>query len=186
MKPVAKKYFHVRALSVIPGAASYAGPEAQRGAVLVLALVLLMVLTLIGVQSMSSSSLELKLAANAEQHSVAFQAAQSRIAFASSVDPVNPIDFLIAIPDLNNPPIQYCNPAEGCLGGGAGKYAWVATAQVDYVDCSKGFGSSLEAGKGFSFRVFEITATGETATLSSRSTQVGAVRYPVKSCGDEI
>ena len=185
MKPVANKYFHVRTLSVVPSIASYAKPEAQRGAVLVLALVLLMVLTLIGVQSMSSSSLELKLAANAEQHSVAFQAAQSRIAFASSADPVNPINFLIAIPDFTNPPVQFCDPPV-CPNGGAGKYAWVATGQVDYLDCSKGYGSSLEAGKGFSFRIFEITATGETATLSSRSTQVGAVRYPVKSCGDEI
>ena len=181
MKTVANKYFYNQPVS----ARSPARPGDQKGAVLVLALVLLMVLTLIGVQSMSSSSLELKLAANAEQHTVAFQAAQSRIAFASSVDPVNPIDFLIAIPDLNNPPVQFCNPPV-CPGGGAGKYAWVATGRVDYKDCSKGFGSSLEAGKGFSFRVFEITATGETATLSSRSTQVGAVRYPVKSCGDEI
>jgi Tfp pilus assembly protein PilX len=170
------------------GNASFSGkPGAQQGAVLVLALVMLTVLTLIGVQSMSSSSLELKVAANAQQHNIAFQAAQSRLAFASVDDPANPINFLIAI-DVSNPgtwTVQTCDPSGGCPNGGSGNTAWVATAQVNYLDCAKGLGSSLEAGKGFSYRMFEITAIGETSTSSARSTQVGAVRYPVKDCGDE-
>lgn len=171
-------------LDVLGNASFFGRPGAQQGAVLVLALVMLTVLTLIGVQSMSSSSLELKVAANAQQHNIAFQAAQSRLAFASKADTANPIVFLIAIPDPNNPPVQFCN-APACPSGGSGSTAWVATAQVDYLDCAKGLGSSLEAGKGFSYRMFEITAIGETSTLSARSTQVGAVRYPVKDCGDE-
>ncbi len=163
----------------------YSMPGAQQGAVLILALVMLTVLTLIGVSSMSSSSLELKVASNAQQHNVAFQGAQSRIAFASSDDPINPINFLIPL-DIENPPswpVQTCDPADNCPNGGSGNTAWVATARADYLDCFKGFGSSLEAGKGFSYRIFQITATGQTGSLSARSTQVGAVRYPVKSCG---
>ena len=181
MKTVANKHLH----SMMSGASLAAKPGKQKGAVLVLALVMLTVLTLIGVSSMSSSSLELKVASNAQQHNIAFQGAQSRIAFASVDDPVNPIDFLIAIDVTADPstwPVQTCNPGDGCPDGGD----WVASADVRYLDCSKGYGSSLEAGKGYSYRIFEVTATGETASLSSRSTQVGAVRYPVKRCGDEI
>jgi len=156
----------------------------QRGAVLVLALVMLTVLTLIGVSSMSSSSLELKIASNAQRHNTAFQGAQSRLAFVSSVDPLNPIDFLIPIDMKADPitwPVQTCDPADGCLNG----TNWVATAVVRHVACKAGAGSSMEAGKGFANRVFEIEVTGETAALTARSTQVGAVRYPVKACGDE-
>jgi hypothetical protein len=181
MKTVANKYFY----SQLASAGLSAKPGRQKGAVLVLALVMLTVLTLIGVASMSRSSLELKVASNAQQHNIAFQGAQSRIAFASVDDPINPIDFLIAIDVEADPttwPVQNCNPADGCPDGAD----WVAAAEVKYVDCSKGYGSSLEAGKGFSYRIFEVTATGETTSLSSRSTQVGGVRYPVKSCGDEI
>ena len=184
MKTVANKYFYSQPVST----GLYATSGDQKGAVLILALVMLTVLTLIGVSSMSSSSLELKLASNAQQHNIAFQAAQSRIAFASADDPANPIDFLIQL-DVSDPStwtVQYCNPAEGCIDGGSGNTAWAATAEVTYLDCSKGYGSSLEAGKGFSYRIFEITAIGTTATSSARSTQIGAVRYPVKSCGDEI
>lgn len=160
------------------------GPAAQQGAVLVVALVMLMVLTLIGVSSMSNSSLELKVASNAQQSNIAFQAAQSRIAFASKDDPLNPTNYLIPI-DVSAPrstwPVQTCDLIDGCPDGSN----WVATATVDYIDCAKGIGSSQEAGKGFSYRTFEITATGETAAQTARSIQVGALRFPVKACGDE-
>ena len=157
-------------------------PVRQAGVVLVMALVMLAVMTLIGVTSMSSSTLEMKVASNMQQHSVAFQAAQSRLAFASADDASNPIDFLIPI-NLAAPPypVQTCNAGDGCIDGAD----WVAAADVTYLTCGKGFGSSLESGKGFSYRVFEIMATGETATGSSRSVQAAAIRYPVKGCGDE-
>jgi hypothetical protein len=156
----------------------------QTGAVLVISLVLLTVLTLIGVASMSSSTLELKISSNAQQHNIAFQAAQSRLAFATADDASNPINFLIAI-NIDDPsswPVQDCNPAEGCLDGAD----WVATAEVSYLDCAKGLGSSMEAGKGFSYRMFEVVAEGYTSTGSARSFQAAAVRYPVKGCGDDI
>ena len=158
-------------------------PKNQSGVVLVMALVMLAVLTLIGVSSMSSSTLEMKVSGNMQQHNVAFQAAQSRLAFAGADDEANPVNYLIAI-DVNNPPwpVQTCNADDGCINGAD----WVATADVKYVTCGKGFGSSLEAGKGFSFRIFEIIATGETLTGSSRSVQAAGLRYPVKGCGDEM
>lgn len=151
----------------------------QSGAVLVVSLVLLTVMTLIGVASMSSSTLELKISSNFQQRNTAFQAAQSRIAFASADDDSNPIDFLIPI-DVENPPwpVQPCN-APDCPNGSD----WEATAEVSYLDCGKGLGSSLECGKGFSYRVFEIRAVGTTTTGSARSVQAAAIRYPVKACG---
>ena len=154
--------------------------QKQQGAVLILALVMMMVLTLIGVQSISSSGVELKAASNAQQHSVAFQGAQSRLAFVASTDSVNPINYLIPI-DVDNPgswPVQNCNPP-ACPDG----TNWVATADVTYIDCASGIGSSLEEGKGFAYRMFQIEATSRTTALTARSTQVNAVRYPVKGCG---
>ena len=157
-------------------------PKKQAGLVLVLALVMLTVLTLIGLSTMSRSTLEMKVANNMQQHNVAFQAAQSRLAFAGTDDAANPIDYLIVIPENPPYPEQTCNPADGCADGAD----WKATAIVRYTDCGKGLGSSLESGKGFSYRTFEITATGETLTGSSRSIQTSATRYPVKGCGDDI
>ena len=123
-----------------------------------------------------------------KQHTVAFQAAQSRLAFAGS-DPVknpsNPIDYLISIDVAADPstwPVQTCNVEQGCVNGDG----WVATAEVKYLNCGKGLGNSLESGKGFSYRIFEIKATGETDTASSKSVQASAMRYPVKGCGDEM
>lgn len=159
-------------------------PATQSGAVLVLGLVMLTVLTLIGVSSMSNSTLEMKVASNQQQHNVAFQAAQSRLAFSSKDDALNPINFLIAI-DVTDPPswpVQNCNAADGCPDGAD----WSATAEARYLDCQIGIGSSLEAGKGFSFRAFEITATGVATGGSARSVQASALRFPVKGCGDEM
>ena len=157
-------------------------PNKQSGVVLVMALVMLTVLTLIGISSMSGATLEMKVASNMQQHNIAFQAAQSRLAFAEADDDSNPVDYLIAVPDLDNPPVQTCNAADGCVDG----TDWMATADIIYTDCGKGAGSSLESGKGFSYRTFEVIATGQTVTGSSRSVQASAIKYPVKGCGDEM
>ncbi len=157
-------------------------PQKQAGMVLVMALVMLTVLTLIGISAMSRSTLEMKIAGNMQQHNVAFQASQSRLAFAGSQDTSNPIDYLLAMPADPPYPVQTCNAVDGCVDGAD----WTATATVSFTGCSKGIGSSLESGKGFSYRTFEIEATGETATGSSRSVQISAMRYPVKGCGDDI
>ena len=161
----------------------------QSGVVLVMALVMLTLLTLIGVSSMNSSTLEMRVASNMQQHNIAFQAAQSRLAFAGTDDVANPVDYLIApiagvIPDqtCNPGPPDNCPDAEDALG----EKLWLATATVEYIDCGKGLGSSLESGKGFSYRIFEIKASGETVTGSAKSVQASAIRYPVKGCGDEM
>ena len=182
MKAAINKHFYILATDTMPGSALHAKPGQQKGAVLILALVMLTVLTLIGLSSMSSSSLELKVANNAQQHHVAFQAAQSRLAFAANTtDPVNPINYLIAV-NFDDPPswpVQTCNPADGCPDSGT----WVATATVLPVDCNPlSIGFSMEEGKGLARRYFEITAIGQTTTLSSRSTQVTAVRMFAKNC----
>jgi Tfp pilus assembly protein PilX len=161
-----------------------------------MALVMLAVLTLIGVASMSSSSLEMKVAGNMKRHNVAFQAAQSRLAFAGTdpaKNPQNPIDYLLTIDvtaDSSTWEVQTCNVEQGCVNNDDDDVPemskWVATAEVKYLNCGKGIGNSLEAGKGFSYRIFEITATGETPNGISRSIQASAIRYPVKGCGDEM
>lgn len=166
----------------------FSATDKQSGVVLVMALVMLTVLTLIGVTSMSSSTLEVKVASNMQQHNTAFQAAQSRLAFAGSPDAANPVDYLIPIPNLLNPPVQTCDPADGCVNAtdADGVELWTATATITYLDCGKGIGSSLESGRAFSSRMFEIKAQGRTPTGSSKSVQASAIRYPVKGCGDDM
>ena len=159
-------------------------PVKQTGVALVMALVMLIALTLIGVSSMNSSTTEMKVSSNMKQRNIAFQGAQARLAFAGAQDAVNPVNFLIPIPDLTDPdtwPVQSCNFEDGCANG----EGWTATADISYAGCSKGTGNSLEAGKGFSSRTFEIRAAGYTESGSSRSVQVSALLYPVKGCGDE-
>lgn len=166
-------------------AARMLSPQKQTGVVLVMALVMLIVLTLIGITSMNNSTMEMKVSSNMKQRNMSFQAAQARLAFASSDDPSNPVNFLIAIPDLSDSstwPVQTCNFEDGCVNGDG----WTATADVSYEGCSKAVGSSLEAGKGFSSRTFEIRAAGYNDSGSSRSVQVSAILYPVKGCGDEM
>lgn len=51
----------------------------QSGAALVIGLVILLVMTLLGVSSMNSSRTELKIAANIQNKSIAFQAAENAI-----------------------------------------------------------------------------------------------------------
>ena len=162
-------------------------PAKQAGVVLVLALVMLTVLTLIGVASMNSSTLELKVSSNMQQRNIAFQGAEARLAFAASNDAANPVDFLVRILDLNNPsswPVQTCNSDDAipCPNG----TDWKATATISYLDCGKDAGNSLESGKSFAYRVFEIVSTGQTSNGSARSVQASAIKFPVKGCGDEI
>ena len=105
----------------------------QSGMVLVLALVMLAVLTLIGVASMDSSSLELKVAANTQEHEVAFQAAQAVIAFATSIDPDNTVDYH----DVSSTPqtLNYPGPNSSITG-------ITGNATVTRVGCSAGIGDS--------------------------------------------
>ncbi len=156
----------------------------QNGAVLVVSLVLLTVLTLVGVASMQSSSLELRAASNAQQYNTAFEGAVSRTEFATSQDVNNPLDFLVAIPDVSNPatwPVQNCNPADGCPDDPSGN--WTATAQMTFSgSCLPAVGFSLEDGRSVYFRHFDITTDARANNGAARSVQVQGVRFPAAGC----
>lgn len=78
----------------------------QRGAVLIVSLILLVVLTLLGVTAMNSTSLDEKMAANNQQTTRAFQAAESGLsatfnnnaAYNLANDPANPYKTTVSIP----------------------------------------------------------------------------------------
>lgn len=138
----------------------------QRGFVLILALVMMAVLTLIGVSSMNSANMELKAAANAKQHQVAFNAAQSLLEFTISKPGTNVINYqtMDATPQLYN----------GYVMAGAS----ALSATISYTGCGKGTGGSLEAGKGFGFNFYNVRGGASNATGSATSNQVLGVRYP--------
>ena len=150
-----------------------ANMKKQSGAVLVMALVMLAVLTLIGVASMDSSSLELKVASNTQEHDVAFQAAQSIIAFVVSEDPANTIDYH----DISDTPqvITYLGPSTTA--------AKTDNVVVTHVGCSAGIGDSLEEGKGQKYNFYDAQVTGFNVTGSSNSVQIQGVRYFAAGCG---
>ncbi len=156
----------------------------QHGAVLIMALVLMTVMTLAGVASMSGSTLELRSASNAQQYYSAYEAAQSRIEFVTSNIDSNPVDFLVAIPDIEDAstwPTQTCNAADGCPDGSGG--SWTATAEVVFTGgCKEIPGFSLESGRAPVMRTFEITVDAQNSTGTSRSVQVQGVRHPAAGC----
>ncbi|NOQ90580.1 MAG: hypothetical protein GQ549_06515 [Gammaproteobacteria bacterium] len=141
--------------------------QKHQGFVLVLVLVMLAVLTLIGVSSMNSSSMELKAAANAKQHSIAFNVVQSVLEYAVSADGAGLIDFQIidGIPQEINPTVT-----DGSS----------ISAKAVFSGCGISSGSSLE--KGFSYNFFDITATGSNSAGTATSVQTQGIRFPAASC----
>ena len=154
-----------------------AHPNNQQGFVLILVLVLLTMMTLIGVSSMNSSSIELKAAANAQQHQVAFNAVQSLLEYTISDQGAAPVvDYQISDPNLTQ-------IVTTTLANAASLSATVVLS-----GCSIGLGSSLEAGKGFSYNFFTIrgsgsnTQGGSTTPGKATSIQGQGIRYPSASC----
>ena len=149
----------------------------QQGAVLVMALVLLIVLTLIGVASMQGSSMELKVASNAQQRNTAFEAAQSLIDIAASLnDPLNTNDYQTFVADS-----ALAGYKQNITYAPAG-VNMAATSVTTWDDCAKQVGSSLEEGKGFSMNSFSVLSTGQTTSGSATSVQRQGVRFPAASC----
>lgn len=142
----------------------------QGGFVLVMSLVLLAVLTLIGVSSMNSANMELRAAANAQHHQIAFNAVQSVLEYAVSADGASKIDYQTndSVPQVLN----YTALAD----------ASALSASAVYADCADGDGSSAEEGKGFSFNYFEITGSGANKAGTATSEQIQGIRYPAASC----
>lgn len=142
----------------------------QRGFVLVITLILLAVLTLIGVSSMNNANTELKATANARQQNIAFNAVQSIIAFAVSGET-----------NLNFQNTQAQTVTVASVAGALTKSANLS-GDSTHAGCSVGVGSSLEAGKGFSFNFFEIIASGSNASGTATSIQGQGVRFPAAAC----
>ncbi len=142
----------------------------QQGFVLILALVMLAVLTLIGVSSMNSASIELKATANAQQHIVAFNGVQSVLEFVVSQPAENIINW-------SSTDVNLVQVATHALPNTLN-----LAANVTYIGCSKGIGSSLQAGRGLSYSFFGVAGSGTNSTGTSTSLQSQGVRYPAASC----
>lgn len=161
----------------------YTDFRSQQGAVLVISLVLLAVLTLAGVASMSGSSLELRSASNAQQYHTAFEEALAQIEFVVSQDTNNPMNYLVAIQDVDDqstwPAAQVCDTSNGCLAGTNA----TATASMEFSGgCTTMPGFSLEAGRAPVMRTFDITVTAQNNTGTSRSIQVQGAQHPAAGC----
>lgn len=142
----------------------------QGGFVLILALVMLAVLTLIGVSSMNSANLELKATANARQHQFAFNAAQSMLEYAVSTTGIKTANLDFQSTAAVKQPVSIAVDTV------------VVAGSATYTGCSVGIGSSLEAGKGFSFNFFNIDAVGLNKTKTASSVQAQGIRFPAASC----
>jgi type IV pilus assembly protein PilX len=142
----------------------------QGGFVLILALVLLAVLTLIGVSSMKSANMELKATANARQHQYAFNAAQSMIEYAISTTGIKTANLDFQSSAAVEQPVSVTIDTV------------VVAGSATYTGCSVGVGSSLQAGKGFSFNFFNIDAVGLNKTSTSSSVQAQGIRFPAAAC----
>ena len=144
----------------------------QSGFVLVLALVLLAVMTLIGVSSMESSNMELKAAANAQQHQVAFNATQSVIEF--GVSGLTNVDYQNTAIDqtVDTALLPTAVLADSSL----------LSAVSVHAGCSVGVGSSIQKNKGFSYNFFEITATSSNKKGTATSIQGQGLRFPAAAC----
>lgn len=142
----------------------------QDGFVLILALVLLAVLTLIGVSSMKSANMELKATANARQHQFAFNAAQSMLEYAISTTGIKTANLDFQSTAAVKQPVSI-------------KVDTVVVAgSATYTGCSVGIGSSLQAGKGFSYNFFNIDAVGLNKTSTASSIQAQGIRFPAAAC----
>jgi hypothetical protein len=110
--------------------------------------------------------MELKAAANAKQHQMAFIATQSLLEFAISKPGTAVIDYQI----MNTTPQVYTGFA---LAG-----ASALTTNVDFIGCGKGPGGSLEDNKGFSYNFYNIRGSGSNAAGTATSNQTLGVRFP--------
>jgi len=146
----------------------------QHGFVLIMALILLAVMTLIGVSSMNSANMELRSMANAQHHQRAFSGGQSVLEYIISAGAVlsgttTPLDFQ----DTALAP----QPVTTTVGGVNN------TGSLTFVGCTVGVGSSLVAGKGFSYNFFNSLATGvNNAQAKAVSIQNQGVRFPAAAC----
>ncbi len=146
----------------------------QHGFVLVIALILLAVMTLIGVSSMNSANMELRSMANAQQHQRAFSGGQSVLEYIISTGAVRSDNGLAL--DFQDSTLG-SQPVSTSIAGVAN------TGSLTYVGCTVGVGSSLVAGKGFSYNFFNSLGTGvNNVQAKAVSIQNQGVRFPAAAC----
>ena len=153
---------------------SYTGPShpaRQQGLILVLSLVMLAALTLIGVASMESSSMELRAAANSQNHQVAFNSVQSLIDY--TVSDGSPVNFQPAAL-TSDQTVTYAFPGASSL-----------SAVVSYTGCAASIGTTLEDG-GLSYNFFNINGSGANAVGTATSFQSQGIRFPSASCDQAL
>lgn len=118
--------------------------------------------------------MELKAAANAQQHQIAFNGTQSVIEF--GVSGLTNIDFqntaIDQTVDTTLLPAAVLAEAEVSSLSGTSVHA----------GCSVGVGSSIQKNKGFSYNFFEITATASNKTGTATSIQGQGLRFPAAAC----
>lgn len=139
----------------------------QQGLVLVLSLVMLTALTLIGVASMESASMELRAAANSQNHQVAFNSVQSLLDY--SVSKSSPVNYQPAVLTTDQT-VTYTFPGASSL-----------VATVSYTGCAASIGTTL-AGGGLSYNYFNIDGSGANAGGTATSIQSQGIRFPSASC----
>ena len=138
-------------------------PQRQQGAALVVGLLMLLALTLIGVTNMGMNTMELRMAANAQNKAHAFQAAEAGVE-----DGIRQTNF------NNISGVQTLNPVT--FTDGDGNVVGQATITSEHQDFTAGIrcpgGQSFESVR---CNNFEIRATGVHARSNAESRQVQGV-----------
>ncbi|NOY63549.1 MAG: hypothetical protein GXP10_10460 [Gammaproteobacteria bacterium] len=133
------------------------GQATQRGAVLIVSLVMLLITTMLGVTAISSSRMGEKMAANAMNRNVTFQAAESAIE--NAVADTNNLLQAISAGDAGVNDTLDINSSDVA-----------ATSNTRYQGAGLAVGFSLAAdSSGFSAYRFEITGTGAISALNAQT-----------------
>jgi type IV pilus assembly protein PilX len=108
----------------------------QRGAVLIMALLLLVVMTLLGLSAMRGAVMEERMAGNAHDHNMAFQAAESGLRDAA--------DWLLGLAARPTPDASASGGVYllGSIGNGAADYSF------DWVGAGTEYGANTAQGGG--------------------------------------
>ena len=160
-------------------------PKAQRGVALAVSLVLLVAMTIVAVATLSGTRINERIASNAQQKAISFEAAESAIGSTWTVDAM--LDSLTQIPidQFNNP--QPVEPTglnaklsaafdQTSRAGGSKSIDITATASIQYCgETALPSGSDLSADESklqYAGAVFDVNGTGAIAGSKAYSDHV--------------
>lgn len=148
-----------------PRGPRYLGKSRQGGAVLIVSLILLVVMTLLGLSSMSTTSLQEKMAANSQEGTRAFQAAESGLAIGYNqlIERKSVDSFVITPTDID---------ADGYTAH---------STKVDFVVWTAPPVGSGYSKNNFAAAMFQIESAGSTDTGTTRTHYNGAYRIATKA-----